>query len=69
MDNAGDNAVEDGVVEATVHWRRCSENAEALSVMSRPYRFTGKIRTVHLRFGDSVDLTPRERFELLLKLD
>lgn len=35
----------------------------------QPYWFTGTINTVRFDFGRSVELTPVERFELLLKMD
>ena len=35
----------------------------------QPYWFTGKINTVRFDFGDSVELTPEERFDLMLKMD
>ena len=35
----------------------------------QPYWFTGTINTVRFDFGDSVELSPEERFEMFLKMD
>ena len=35
----------------------------------QPYRFTGTINTVRFDFGESVELTAEERFEMFLKMD
>ena len=75
----GDEPVGRGAIDKQVRGRFGIESfdigVDALTAVDKayndkqPYWFTGTINTVRLDFGDSVELTPEERFEMFLKMD
>ena len=74
-----DKPVGQGRVEKQVRGRFSLESldvgVDALTAVDKsyankqPYWFTGTIKTVRFDFGDSVELTPEERFEMFLQMD
>ena len=75
----GDEPVGKGSINKQVRGRFSIESldigVDAMTAVDKsygdkqPYWFTGTINTVRFDFGDSVELTPQERFEQFLKLD
>ena len=75
----GDEPVGRGSIDKQVRGRFSVESfdigVDALTAVDKaysdkqPYWFTGTINTVQLDFGDSVELTPEERFDMFLKMD
>jgi arylsulfatase A-like enzyme len=75
----GDDGVGRGAIDKQVRGRFSVEGldvgVDALTAVDdaysdkQPYQFTGTINTVRFDFGESVELSAEERFEMFLKLD
>jgi arylsulfatase len=75
----GGTAVGAGRIEKQVTGRFSVESldvgVDALTAVDKayahkqPYEFTGTINSVRFDFGEGVELTPEERFEMFLKMD
>ena len=74
-----DQAVGHGRIDKQVRGRFSVEGldvgVDALTAVDKkydnkqPYWFTGAINTVRFDFGDSVELSPEDRFDMFIKMD